>query len=222
MISAILVFIGAVHGQQKIDPNLLDGAMSSQHPGFPLDNCIFGIGSFCHTDEHSINSHPWITLVIPRSNVKSVRITNRKDCCGWRMQNMKVWVGTKFPSTAYAEYDRGELLGYFPGPGTDDQVVVIASTTGLVGTHVVVQMTNSDNIINLQKIEVYGESASVVGYGGPNDWSYCTGSCSLGQGDCDRDTDCSGDLVCGTDNCRDFNSQAYANADCCIKPGSSK
>ena len=34
--------------------------------------------------------------------------------------------------------------------------------------------------------------------------SCCTGSkpCGEGEGDCDEDSQCEGDLVCGTDNCR--------------------
>merc|ERR1711962_1122372 len=53
--------------------------------------------------------------------------------------------------------------------------------------------------------------------GGAGDVSYCTlsGPCTFGQGDCDKDTDCSGSLVCGKDNCRDFNSKAHSSYDCC-------
>ena len=37
--------------------------------------------------------------------------------------------------------------------------------------------------------------------------------CGLGQGDCDKDDECSGDLVCGRDNCGvEYKS---ATADCC-------
>ena len=36
--------------------------------------------------------------------------------------------------------------------------------------------------------------------------------CGLWLGDCDRDTDCAGDLVCGTDNCP----AGSATMDCCI------
>ena len=37
--------------------------------------------------------------------------------------------------------------------------------------------------------------------------------CGLGQGDCDMDSECHGDLVCGRDNCGvKFNS---TSADCC-------
>merc|ERR1719383_1291500 len=61
----------------------------------------------------------------------------------------------------------------------------------------------------------------LVGFGGPKDWSYCTASapCKLGQGDCDSDKDCSGSLVCGTDNCQDFTAQARNDTDCCMNPG---
>ena len=35
------------------------------------------------------------------------------------------------------------------------------------------------------------------------DWSYCsaTNQCDAGQGDCDSDTHCKGDLTCGSNNC---------------------
>jgi len=45
----------------------------------------------------------------------------------------------------------------------------------------------------------------------------CTGQCGVGEGDCDEDSDCAGNLICGLDNCRNFNSQAYQLSDCCIK-----
>jgi len=56
------------------------------------------------------------------------------------------------------------------------------------------------------------------GIGGPDDWSYCvSSSCSEGQGDCDGDNDCKPGLICGTDNCQKYNSQALSNADCCMR-----
>ena len=53
-------------------------------------------------------------------------------------------------------------------------------------------------------------------------WSYgcCTSAnpCSFGKGDCDSgdDSSCSGDLICGTDNClKDFGF-GNSDSDCCI------
>merc|ERR1719454_2662125 len=60
------------------------------------------------------------------------------------------------------------------------------------------------------------------GIGGPADWSYCTSAnkCSQGEGDCDSDSHCASGLICGTDNCIEFNSNAVVSADCCrLKPG---
>ena len=51
-----------------------------------------------------------------------------------------------------------------------------------------------------------------------NNWSCCTASnpCAIGEGDCDNDSQCAGDLVCGTDNCQSFNSAWPASSwDCC-------
>merc|ERR1711962_479358 len=108
----------------------------------------------CHT--HGSESFPWVTLVIPRSIVRTVRITNRVDCCGERMENVKIWVGEQFPSTSNVEYSGGALLGAFSGPGYNGQVLERTSQTGVRGTHVVVQMET--NIINLAEIEILGET----------------------------------------------------------------
>ena len=55
------------------------------------------------------------------------------------------------------------------------------------------------------------------------DWSSdcCTTAkpCSFGKGDCDNSDECSGDLICGNDNClRDFGFGSNG-ADCCIDAG---
>jgi len=123
------------------------------------ENCIDGTttnGKYCHTAGKE--TFPWITLVIPPSIVRKIRITNRADCCGWRMKNMKIWVGKEFPSTANVEYSGGALLGTFSGPGTHGQVLEITAKTEVEGTHVVVQMKT--DIINLMEIEVFGELLS--------------------------------------------------------------
>lgn len=43
------------------------------------------------------------------------------------------------------------------------------------------------------------------------------GDCGMGEGDCDNDGECRGNLVCGNNNCRDMNpGEGYpADADCC-------
>ena len=43
------------------------------------------------------------------------------------------------------------------------------------------------------------------------EWDKCT----EGQGDCDSDSGCAGNLVCGKNNCRDYHSDASPNDDCC-------
>ena len=48
-------------------------------------------------------------------------------------------------------------------------------------------------------------------------WSCCTtGSpCDVGGGDCDKDSHCSGNLVCGNNNCRKWGKHWKRSADCC-------
>ena len=53
-----------------------------------------------------------------------------------------------------------------------------------------------------------------------SDYGCCTSSnpCGLGEGDCDSDSECNGDLICGLDNCQSLDSGwAYSDIDCCIE-----
>ena len=49
-------------------------------------------------------------------------------------------------------------------------------------------------------------------------WSCCTttNQCGIGEGDCDTDSQCSGSLKCGTDNC---GSNFPKGFDCCYNQG---
>ena len=51
-----------------------------------------------------------------------------------------------------------------------------------------------------------------------NDGNCCTSSnpCGAGEGDCDTDSDCAGNLKCGTKNCKYANSAWSDDFDCCI------
>ena len=51
-----------------------------------------------------------------------------------------------------------------------------------------------------------------------NDKNCCKSSnpCSIGEGDCDKDSHCAGNLVCGKNNCKQFdNAWSDASFDCC-------
>ena len=43
--------------------------------------------------------------------------------------------------------------------------------------------------------------------------------CGLGEGDCDDDAECEGDLVCGDNNCNPTLDDFYVGSDCCVEPG---
>jgi len=53
-----------------------------------------------------------------------------------------------------------------------------------------------------------------------NDRGCCSSEnpCVEGEGDCENNKDCNGDLVCGNNNCKDFDSFFHEKDDCCIKP----
>ena len=54
-----------------------------------------------------------------------------------------------------------------------------------------------------------------------NKWSCCTDTnpCGIGEGDCDKDSHCAGNLICGTKEDNSNNCPAgFWNMDCCIAP----
>ena len=63
--------------------------------------------------------------------------------------------------------------------------------------------------------------SSPAGVGGDNDVSFCSSPqpCEEGQGDCDFNSDCRGNLICGNNNCRQIHGNiSAATSDCCVKP----
>merc|ERR1712215_207581 len=61
-----------------------------------------------------------------------------------------------------------------------------------------------------------GEAAEeCTGETGTADCCTVDSPCDLGGGDCDSNAECSGDLVCGQNNCKQFNTNAASQNDCC-------
>ena len=53
-----------------------------------------------------------------------------------------------------------------------------------------------------------------------SDWNCCllSNNCGVGEGDCDSDSECNGNLICGTDNCQSFDSGWLDSGfDCCME-----
>ena len=65
-----------------------------------------------------------------------------------------------------------------------------------------------------------GTEAPETGRGTDADWDFCSSSnrCKYKEGDCDNDSECVDDHVCGQNNCRHFWNDAVSGADCCL-PG---
>ena len=57
-----------------------------------------------------------------------------------------------------------------------------------------------------------------------NDGDCCSSSnkCGIGEGDCDKDSHCADNLVCGDDNCKSFDSAWSSSRDCCTTKGKTK
>ena len=74
-------------------------------------------------------------------------------------------------------------------------------------------------IVKLHKnLYIFPGCSSLVGC---TDWNCCSPlqKCSEAEGDCDSDKDCREGLVCGKNNCREFNPKSPIAADCCVRKG---
>ena len=83
-------------------------------------------------------------------------------------------------------------------------------------------LTNDARVAERNGYETVLEARDDTCNGVPNvDWSCCSSSnpCDIGGGDCDRDSDCTGNLTCGYDNCQTNFATPGSNwgryADCC-------
>ena len=149
---------------QKLDP--IRAHMPSTYIHFhnvhlSASNCINGIherdiNGLCSTYSHPA---PWIALQFSKPVfVQKVVLYNRKDCCGDRARNVQVRVSSALPTNANTMTTDGQLLGSFPGPGTEGQIIDVSSKDTLMGEFVIVQMdlALSPGILNLLEVEAYG------------------------------------------------------------------
>jgi len=118
-------------------------------------------------------------------------------------------------------YDYGSLMHYggtaFGIGGRTTIQTIDRSKQNVIGQR---KGVSASDILMIKKMYNCGAQPTAKGIGGPDDWNFCKGrACSEGQGDCDGDDECSGSLVCGTDNCRTYNRGALKTSDCCEKSG---
>jgi len=79
----------------------------------------------------------------------------------------------------------------------------------------------SDDLESGKGFKLYFEKEKSVkcsGLKGDNRCCTSKSPCQEKQGDCDDDSECAGSLVCGKDNCVDFNPLAVKSYDCCVAP----
>ena len=92
---------------------------------------------------------------------------NRIDCCGERTKNVQVRISDELPSSASEMFTGGTTFGWFEGPATDGQHIVITADLPAgqeaAGRYVVVQMNNgADTQLNLIEVKVFGDRGNVM------------------------------------------------------------
>ena len=90
----------------------------------------------------------------------------------------------------------------------------VASNTVNIANNALGISNNAADIVSISNDVAIATRCTATNW----DYSCCTSAnpCGIGQGDCDSDAECSGDLKCGSNNCVGFGD---SGADCCILVG---
>jgi hypothetical protein len=110
-----------------------------------------GSSNFFHSD---LEDHPWFQLdLIGATVVKGVTITNRKNCCGDRFQNVSINVGDE-PAVP-GDLVTNPKCAIFEGPSATGRIERIMCTEPLVGRYLQVQLRGSSpSILQINEIKV--------------------------------------------------------------------
>jgi hypothetical protein len=121
-------------------------------PMYAIDGLVpSGSSNFFHSD---LEDHPWFQLdLIGATVVKGVTITNRKNCCGDRFQNVSINVGDE-PAVP-GDLVTNPKCAIFEGPSATGRIERIMCTEPLVGRYLQVQLRGSSpSILQINEIEV--------------------------------------------------------------------
>ena len=84
------------------------------------------------------------------------------------------------------------------------------------------QVASQQNTISTHSSFLLTVECDWTGINNETTWNCCnfTNQCGLGEGDCDYDDQCEGNLTCGFDNCQAMNpNKTFSiSADCCYAP----
>ena len=103
----------------------------------------------------------WVQLILKTvGTVHYIKITNRVDCCGFRLKDMEVRVGEwKVTLENPRVISRNPVCGTYKGPGKDGEVVYIQCSPPLKGRYVTIQtLASGSQEINMAEVEVVGLS----------------------------------------------------------------
>jgi len=90
--------------------------------------------------------------------VHSVKIINRKNCCGDRLKNLDVRAGlSKVDENKQGIITENRICGHYKGPGSNGETIVINCKEAIKSRYVTIQlMTNQKSTLSLAEVEAYG------------------------------------------------------------------
>ena len=90
--------------------------------------------------------NPWLRIQLNRAtSFSSVTLTNRKDCCGARLQNLEIRAGMKNDLT-------NELVATFKGPGITGGIHEIEFKKSVIAEFLTLQLNKKSAILQVNGI----------------------------------------------------------------------
>jgi hypothetical protein len=114
-------------------------------------------GPFYHS---AISQHPWLKIEFDQAvTLTGIRLYNRQDCCGDRLNNIMVRAGSsRIPDDYSGIITQNTLCGNFTGPGENAGVYVVTCKYPIIADVITIQIVKSGNqILQLDEVEFITE-----------------------------------------------------------------
>ena len=129
----------------------------SQDNRYPIENLIDNDEDTFYLSSKIPTPYPWVQIELAdRKEVEHIKISNRKDCCGWRLAKIEVRVGDNEVSTfGRSAISQNELCTRYNGPAQDGEIVWVSCQRPISGKYITIQALGWSSVyMNIAEVEI--------------------------------------------------------------------
>ena len=103
----------------------------------------------------SDDSYPWLQFEFPYPyKVSSLKIINRRNCCGERLRNLEIRAGYEAVQSDFrGQISTNEIVGTFEGPGQDGEEINIYTDTW--AKYLTFQILGGKETLQIEEVTIF-------------------------------------------------------------------